>query len=523
MLEAALAYHSAGLHPIPVEPRGKRPLVKWQEYQDRQPTEDELRSWWNQTPNANVGLAMGRGTFVVDVDGPEGHAALRANGIDLEYTDAPIVETGKGRHYYFSGEAPDRIGVLEKVDVRSHGGFVVAPPSVHASGVTYQWLHPITDAGLPTAPVTVRALLARPTKPSTPGPTPSTDNWLESALSGVSEGGRDNTCTRLAGYLLGRGLPVEAVTILLTSWGERCDPPFPADQVGKCVSSIAKRDIPDQPAPPAGIEVAVAEAMAEIAQSPAERKRTMRSTEFPRLDNLLGGGFEKDDYTIIGGRPGTGKTIFGLQVARKTAEDGRGVLYVSREMRASKLVRRLLVQVSGVRASDVKAGTLTDGQRGSLKFAARHLSELPFWITNVPTVAGLDETVAGFTPGELGLVVVDYLQLMRGPSDMRDKRATVEYVSKSLKDITTRHGIPVLCLSSLRRLGKRRDGEREAADMSDLRESGELEHDADNVVMLTREFDSDVCDAKLVKARDGRVGEVKMRFKGELLSLEELP
>src|SRR5260370_15670340 len=121
-LLAELEYREAGLHPIPIMPGGKRPAIaSWKKYQDTMPTEEEIRAWWGLIPDANVALIMGRGALAVDVDGPEGQAALASAGID--FSGAPCQRTGRpdGRHYFLAGTAPDRIGLLPKVDNRGVG------------------------------------------------------------------------------------------------------------------------------------------------------------------------------------------------------------------------------------------------------------------------------------------------------------------------------------------------------------------------------------------------------------------
>ena len=526
-LDAALAYQRAGLHPIPVEPRGKRPILAlWREYVERQPTEAEITHWWTVTPDANVALLMGRGVFALDVDGPEGEAALAAAGIELPL-DAPEVTTGKGRHVFLAGHVPNSVGALAKVDTRSAGGYVVAPPSVHPNGTIYRWSDDRLDLcdGPPPAPPALLELLARPTKPGAAAAAPgaTSADWVSAALSGVGEGSRDATCARLAGYFWGLGATEATVEIVCQGFGERCDPPFPPDQVSKTVTSICRREGGPQSeaaGPPVTLDEAINEFLAEIELPLSERR--LRPTGMPTLDRLTSGGFAPGELVLIGARPGVGKTALACQWGRRTAKAGAGVLFVSREMTRVALVRRLLVQESGVRASALKTGEMSEIERDMLTGAIERLRYLPFKISSsIRSVEELGIAVAAYEPRRLGLVVVDYLQLMRG-GDFKDKRSTIEYVSAALKDLAIRYEIPVLVLSSLRRLAKRKDGSTEPPDMADLRESGELEHDGDLVFIMTREFNADTADLIVAKNRDGRVGRIKLSFKGELMYFEEI-
>lgn len=517
-LSAAKRYRELGLHPIPVEPRGKRPLVPWKDYQERQPTEQEIAQWWAANPDANVALVLGRGMIAVDVDGEEGEHALEEAGIELP-SAAPISTTGKGRHIFLAAPGPvgDRVGMLPKVDIRGVG-YVVAPPSIHPTGKRYKWQTSMGDE-LPPAPDNLLALIGRSSRELQRAR--DSQHGLANALVGVGEGQRDQTCTRLAGYFLGKGVPAEAVESLLLTWADRCTPPFPADQVTKCVQSIARRE-----GEPTGPPATISDALDEVEHALAHpERRVVQPTGIGSLDTLLSGGFEPGDYIILAARPSVGKTALALQVARERAKRGTGALVVSREMTRAAIARRLLVQEAQVRASNVKSMQLCDIEHVMLRNAMIRLRALPMWITTSASVVSIDQiasTLAEFEPGQLGLVVVDYLQLVRPPAELgRDRRAGIEFVSQELKRLAVLHNVPVLCLSSLSRPPKDA-GKNWRPQLSDLRESGELEHDADVVILLHRDWGSDICEANLAKQRDGRVDTVKLQFTGELLAFKEL-
>ena len=180
---AALAYARRGLrvlplhHPVPVPgrtgpggvgcscgdpgcgPVGKHPRTRNGLYDaTRDPA--QVAAWWRRWPQANIGLVTGELVDVLDVDGAGGRAALRhwATQHDL-HLEGPLVRTGSGWHHYLAPSgAGNRAGVLEHVDWRGRGGYVVAPPSQHASGTRYRWLRPLTP-DLPATPWTLRSLL----------------------------------------------------------------------------------------------------------------------------------------------------------------------------------------------------------------------------------------------------------------------------------------------------------------------------------------------------------------------------
>jgi hypothetical protein len=237
-------------------------------------------------------LVLGRGTFAVDLDG--GDAAERRladHGIVLP--PAPRSQTAKGAHVFLAadGPVPDRVGLLRApdgtaaVDIRGRG-IVVAPPSIHPTGARYEWVVPF-QLPLPPAPPALLALIrgARPDHGSAPEGAPDPiagvgASWVLEALGGTPEGQRDATCTRLAGYLLGKGLDAETATALLTgSFARRCTPPFPAAEVRKCVESIAKREARQD----AGDRPIVVESLAAVLERwEAERQAGPRGWCRPR-------------------------------------------------------------------------------------------------------------------------------------------------------------------------------------------------------------------------------------------------
>ncbi|MFB3816120.1 MAG: replicative DNA helicase [Candidatus Methylomirabilales bacterium] len=244
-------------------------------------------------------------------------------------------------------------------------------------------------------------------------------------------------------------------------------------------------------------------------------------TPSEKLNKSLAGGFEPGDLIYLGARPGVGKTAFALETARTAAEQGMGVLVISREMAIERLVRRILAQTTRIPATIIRNGLFEDTQYASLVHAYGKLAALPLWLCD--TAVSLEQITRlverwSFTPG-LGLVIVDYLQLVRAPAGIRDRRIQVETVSQGLKGLAMSAHLPVLCLSSLSRPEK--DKQDRKPGLSDLRDSGELEHDADIVLFLHRGFNEEETLLIVAKNRDGRVGETKLRFRSEYVAFEQ--
>jgi len=148
MLAAALKYQEMNLSVIPVG-KDKTPLVSWREFQDRRASKDEIVNWWTKNPDANVGIVTGEisGITVVDCDSAEAITAFRTN----YKGETPTVKTPRGTHYYFKYEKGTRntvkIGGLD-LDLRSSGGYVVAPPSINKELLPYRWLKSFDSSAL---------------------------------------------------------------------------------------------------------------------------------------------------------------------------------------------------------------------------------------------------------------------------------------------------------------------------------------------------------------------------------------
>jgi hypothetical protein len=245
---AGLAYLARGWSVVVVEWRGKRPVVRWEEFQRRHPEERELRSWLARHRNANLAIVTGRvsGLVVLDVDPRHGGLASLEHW-EQERGELPhtleVLTGGGGRHLYFShpgGELRNRVGLAPGIDLRGDGGIVVAPPSVHPSGGRYRWLPGHAPDECTAAPLPAWLLeLAR--SPS-PGATGSGDGgWGQRASEIVREGERNQTIASFTGYLLWHGLEPSVARELLLSWNRtHCRPPLSDDEVARTVESITR-------------------------------------------------------------------------------------------------------------------------------------------------------------------------------------------------------------------------------------------------------------------------------------------
>lgn len=242
--ESALDYLERGWSVIPLRPRQKRPAIRWTEYQHRRASADEVKKWFHERPNANVGIVTGSisNLVVVDVDPLHGGDASIAT---MEKEHGALSRTieaitgGGGRHIYFEhpgGVVHNRVGFLPGVDIRGDGGYVVAPPSVHASGRYYVWAKFHAPHQTALAPMPQGLLQAEVRHGGHP-----IRYWRDLVREGVREGERNNTVASFTGHLLWHGVDPEVALELLLCWNRvRCRPPLPENEVVCTVKSITR-------------------------------------------------------------------------------------------------------------------------------------------------------------------------------------------------------------------------------------------------------------------------------------------
>jgi hypothetical protein len=223
-------YVSHGWSVIPLKEKDKKPVQSWGEFQKRLPSKEELRQWFPPGSRRNIGIVTGRisGINVVDFDSPEAYEAK----MDREPVFAPLVKTGRGVHLFCKAapginnfqKRPD----FEKIDFRGEGGFVVAPPSIHSTGVRYSWVENSVSLALTKLP---RWVLRNPQREQ------SDKQHLH---DGVAEGERNNTLASMAGRWFFEGNTLDDVLALANKWNLKNHPPMEEGEVETTVKSILK-------------------------------------------------------------------------------------------------------------------------------------------------------------------------------------------------------------------------------------------------------------------------------------------
>ncbi|HJU64530.1 MAG TPA: replicative DNA helicase, partial [Gemmatimonadaceae bacterium] len=211
---------------------------------------------------------------------------------------------------------------------------------------------------------------------------------------------------------------------------------------------------------------------------------------FSDLDEITS-GFQASDLVIVAARPAMGKTAFVLNVAQYAAiENSIPVAVFSLEMSKESLVQRMLTSEARVDAQKLRKGMLRDDDFPRMARAAGILSAAPIWIDDTAGISLLEIRSKARrlkADADVGMVIVDYLQLIQGPSNVESRQQEISQISRSLKALAKELNVPVVALSQLSRAPEQRTGDNKRPQLSDLRESGAIEQDADLVMFLYRQ------------------------------------
>ena len=253
-------------------------------------------------------------------------------------------------------------------------------------------------------------------------------------------------------------------------------------------------------------------------------------TGFEKFDHMTS-GLQNSDLIIIAGRPSMGKSALAISMAEYVGiEQKHGVAVFSLEMSKEQLVQRMLCSQARVDAHKVRSGVLAPADWPKLTAAAGRLSESKIFVDDAPAISVLElRAKARRLKANQGieLIILDYLQLMRSTIQSESRQQEISEISRSLKALARELDIPVIALSQLSRAVESRQDHK--PQLSDLRESGAIEQDADLVVLLMREEyynpteeNKGVADVMIAKQRNGPVGTVKLAFIKEYMRFENL-
>ncbi len=267
----------------------------------------------------------------------------------------------------------------------------------------------------------------------------------------------------------------------------------------------------------------------QITEIKSQRKGvTGVPTGYRQLDEFTS-GFQKGDFIVLAARPSVGKTALALSMAQHAAESGAGVGFFSLEMSAEQLTQRLISSESRVKLHVIRNATMSSEEWVDLTHAAARLADMRFFIDDAPMQTIMDvRSKARKLKAEqhISLLVIDYLQLLSGNGWHENRNQEISAISRALKALAKELEIPIIALSQLSRAVDARVDKRPM--LSDLRESGAIEQDADLIMFLYRDvlYNPDTADPSLAeliigKQRNGPTGTVNLTFIREMTTFED--
>jgi replicative DNA helicase len=242
-------------------------------------------------------------------------------------------------------------------------------------------------------------------------------------------------------------------------------------------------------------------------------------------------GLQKSDLIVIAGRPSMGKSAFASCIAERTAVvDKKPVAFFSLEMSKEQLVQRMLCSHARVDAHKVRTGFLSQADWPKLVTAAGKLSAAPIHIDDSPGISAMELRAKARrlkAQYDIQLIILDYLQLMQGPAKADSRQQEISEISRSLKALARELNVPLIAISQLSRAVEQRSDHR--PQLSDLRESGAIEQDADLVLLLLREEyynptdeNKGLAEIIIAKQRNGPVGTLNLTFISEYMRFENI-
>lgn len=257
----------------------------------------------------------------------------------------------------------------------------------------------------------------------------------------------------------------------------------------------------------------IADATLEIENSWKNSSDYSLYTGIYDLDSMIC-GLHKQELTIIGARPGVGKTTLALQIAEKIARNDKHVLFVSLEMSDNQLIQKMIARTGNVKSYRMRMGTIEDEDWTKISNAIGKLSDLKFNTNSkIRTIQKLElEARKLKNRGKLDLLIIDYIQLLKSKDKFNSREQEVADISRRLKLMSLELDIPVVALCQLNRNASNNE-----PGLSDLRESGSLEQDADNVIFLHQENnENNIVTLKVAKQRAGETGKIAVMFKKDI-------
>ena len=273
----------------------------------------------------------------------------------------------------------------------------------------------------------------------------------------------------------------------------------------------------------------IAESVYEMIE---DKSRAGLMTQFADLDDMLH-GLQAGEMVIVAARPSMGKTAIAMNIVENIAAQQVPCAVFSLEMSKQQLAQRMMCSRAAIDSNRVRKGMLRSEEYQRLAMMVTELAKFPIWVDDTPGLTIMDLRAKARRMAlqkGIKMIMIDYMQLMEGTKGIESRQQQITEISRGIKGIARELNVPVICLSQLNRQSEGRDGHRPR--MSDLRESGSIEQDADVILLLHREdyyrqtepdfVPDNIAEVIVAKQRNGPTGTVKLTFDNKTTTFRNL-
>jgi len=475
-LITALHYLENGFSVIPVVRSSKTPCIhSWKKYQSQLPTTEEVKQWFDDdTSDANIAIVTGKisNLVVIDLDSQEAVETFRDKGW---FEGAGVVKTCRGYHLYFrcpEFEVRNSAGILPGIDIRGEGGYVIAPPSIHESGVTYTWKERnILTQDPIKLPLEIIQYLKNDKKQDTGTPAIVKDDPF---INGCRAGKRHDAGMRIIGRLFGKGLNETEVLRIMTDWNARNDPPLPDKDIRQMIHNVAGHESEKNPV----IDIqSFLWDRKRIIESDRKKCRTPFAGEnLEKLEIMMNGGLVGGCIYLLGGVPSAGKTVLVNNLADNICLQGQPVLIFSYDDSPMELNNRTLARFSNLKMEDINKQALNADLYDSLPELVKILSlkYMPDQIYPIEQWPAFVEQIIS-RHNRPPVIFIDYLKKLVTRKKNFDERMRIDEITRQLDNISKQYDLPIFAISELNRESYRAG---QFITMASFKESGGLEYSA---------------------------------------------
>ena len=479
----------------------KRPMIGWKEFQSRLPTKQEVSEWFDKWPDANIGIVTGKisNLVVFDLDSDDAVEYAENEG---GFPETVKVKTGKGYHVYMQYPGFEVRGSVNKeldIDIRADGNYVVAPPSIHGSGHVYEWeegysIYEIDPA--PCEPWVVDYLKnvvegnkaedkLKPSKnrvdtPDMERTETARSGYNEILKNGAIEGMRNDTATKWAGHLLGKGLDESEVWEMLKLWNStKNNPPLIESELRKTFESVKKLEGKNKKK-----EIEIGHFLDTAERIISEYDRQYIRVPFAGsllsiMESRMNGGLIGGRIYFLGGIPSSGKTVLTNNIADNICLNGHPVLFFSYDDGRAELRYRTYCRFSGFDIEEFNNRRLSKSDMEAIfknssvssisanKYVVQEIFKIEEWGQLIDKIKKRN--------GKVPVIMVDYLRKLKTENNRMDERLRVDDILSGLTELAKTHNLPILVISELAR-DSYKSGQR--LSMASFKESGSIEYEA---------------------------------------------